>query len=383
MCSVHLYCTILRKIRKSLDESSVNPEVTDVTGANGNSTGQGDGGPSACDPRFSAEHPVAPERSSRHQPHSHTHSHAGTHAAEHGLRVQTATAFHRRRLALVIAVTLTIVGVQVVGSLLSGSLSLLADAAHMLTDAAGVAIALGASYLAALPASAARSFGYLRVEVLAALVNGLILCVVSIVVLVEALRRIGEPADVEPGIMLIAAVIGAIANLVSMLMLRSGQRQNLNVRGAYLEVLGDLLGSVAVIVAALVIWGTGWVWADQVASIVIAVLILPRAFSLLREVVEVLLEATPRGIDTEQIRTHLCAIPGVVEVHDLHAWTITSGVLALSAHVTVADDAWSERGVHEVLDESKACLREHFGVDHSTLQLEPGGHRRAGPHRHR
>ena len=332
-----------------------------------------------CDPRFSAEHPVAPERA----PRRHSHSHAGTHAAEHGLVVQTASAFHRRRLALVIAVTLTIVGVQVVGSLLSGSLSLLADAAHMLTDAAGVAIALGASYLAALPASAARSFGYLRVEVLAALVNGLILCVVSIVVLVEALRRIGEPADVEPGIMLIAAVIGAIANLVSMLMLRSGQRQNLNVRGAYLEVLGDLLGSVAVIVAALVIWGTGWLWADQVASIVIAVLILPRAFSLLREVVEVLLEATPRGIDTEQIRTHLCAIPGVVEVHDLHAWTITSGVPALSAHVTVADDAWNERGVHEVLDESKACLREHFGVDHSTLQVEPGGHRRAGPHRHR
>ena len=234
-----------------------------------------------------------------------------------------------------------------------------------------------------MPATAARTFGYLRVEVLAALVNGLILCVVSVVVLVEALRRLGQPVEVDPGIMLIAAVIGAVANLVSLLILHKGQRQNLNVRGAYLEVLGDLLGSVAVIAAALIIWATGFMWVDQAASILIALLILPRALSLLRDVVEVLLEATPRGVDTEQIRTHLCAIPGVVEVHDLHAWTITSGVLALSAHVTIYGDTWDDQQVHAVLDEAKACLREHFGVDHSTLQLEPEGHRRAGPHRHR
>lgn len=329
----------------------------------------------ACAPGFSADHPDPPEHPPRHRGH--------THPAAHALPISTASEFHRRRFVIVLVVTLTVVAVQVVGSLLSGSLSLLADAAHMLTDSAGVAIALGASYLAALPATAARTFGYLRVEVLAALVNGLILCVVSVVVLIETIRRLGEPVEVDPGIMLIAAVIGAVANLVSLLILRKGQKQNLNVRGAYLEVLGDLLGSVAVIVAALIIWGTGWVWADQAASILIAVLILPRALSLLRDVVEVLLEATPRGVDTEQIRTHLCAIPGVVEVHDLHAWTITSGVLALSAHVTLTGETWDDQQVHGVLDEAKACLREHFGVDHSTLQLEPEGHRRAGPHRHR
>ncbi|MGK0715325.1 cation diffusion facilitator family transporter [Leucobacter sp. W1153] len=303
--------------------------------------------------------------------------------AEHAGAPKTATAFYRRRLALVLLVTLSVAGVQVVGSVLSGSLSLLADAAHMLTDSAGVAIALGASFLATLPATAARTFGYLRVEVLAALINGLILCVVSIVVLVEALRRLGQPVEVNPGIMLIAAVIGAVANLISLLMLQRGQRESLNVRGAYLEVLGDLLGSIAVIAAALIIWVTGLMWVDQAASILIALLILPRALSLLRDVVEVLLEATPRGIDTEQIRTHLAAIPGVIEVHDLHAWTITSGVLALSAHVTVRDDIWNDRDVHAVLDEAKACLREHFHVDHSTLQLEPSGHRRAGPQSHR
>ena len=166
-------------------------------------------------------------------------------------------------------------------------------------------------------------------------------------------------------------------------MLRAGQRVSLNVRGAYLEVFGDLLGSIAVIAAAVIIWVTGWGWVDQAASILIALLILPRAVSLLRDVVEVLLEATPRGTDIEQIRAHLSAVPGVVEVHDLHAWTITSGVLALSAHVTVQREAWNDRDYHGILDESQACLRTHFGVDHSTLQLEPEGHRRGGPHRHR
>ncbi len=329
-----------------------------------------------CAPGFSADHPEAP-LPPRHRGRAHDHATPHPHAAP------TATAFHRRRLVLVLVLTLAVVAVQVVGALWSGSLSLLADAAHMLTDAAGVGIALVASLIAALPATARRTFGYLRVEILAALVNGLILAVVSVVVLIEAIRRLGEPVDVEPGIMLVAAVIGALANLVSLLVLRAGQQVSLNVRGAYLEVLGDLLGSIAVIAAALIIWSTGWGWVDQAASILIALLILPRAFGLLRDVVEVLLEATPRGTDIEQIRAHLSAVPGVVEVHDLHAWTITSGVLALSAHVTVQREAWNDRDYHGILDESKACLRTHFRVDHSTLQLEPEGHRRAGPHRHR
>ena len=307
----------------------------------------------------------------------------GPRTGEHAGPVSTAAGGQRSRLALVLVVTLAVVAVQVVGSLLSGSLSLLADAAHLLTDAVGISIALGASALAGLPATARRTFGYLRVEVLAALVNGLILCVVSVVVLIEAFQRMGRPVEVEPGVMLLAAVIGGVANLVSLLLLRRGQRESLNVRGAYLEVFGDLLGSIAVIVAGVTIWVTGWVLADQLASVLIAVLIVPRALGLLREVVWVLLEATPRGIDLEEVRDHLRGVPGVLEVHDLHAWTITSGVVALSAHVSVRSEVWGDDAVHEVLEAANACLHEHFGVDHATLQLEPEGHHRADPPPHR
>ena len=217
---------------------------------------------------------------------------------------------------------------------------------------------------------------------LAALANGIVLGVIGIVIFVEAIRRFGSEVEVASVPMLVAAAIGGLANLVSLLILRSGQKESLNVRGAYLEVLGDLLGSVAVIVAGIVILLTDWFWADQVASILIAVMILPRAFSLLRDVVNVLLEASPRGVDVEVARAHMLAVPGVVEVHDLHAWTITSGVPAFSAHVIVDESAWSEESYHAILDELKACLRTHFGTEHSTLQLEPRGHRRSGPHRH-
>ncbi len=340
-----------------------------------------------CTPEFSAGHPAA--ASDRHESGGHSHGIGGhshgdsAHAQPPGTSPGTATARHRRRLVLVLVITLSVVGVQLVGAWLSGSLALLADAGHMLTDATGVGIALVASLIAALPATSRRTFGYLRVEVLAALANGVVLGVIAVIVFVEAIRRIGSEVEVHAGIMLVAAAVGAAANLVSLLLLHSGQRESLNVRGAYLEVLGDLLGSIAVIAAAIVIWTTGWQWVDQAASILIALLIFPRAISLLRDVVNVLLEATPRGLDTEEVRTHLLAVPGVVGVHDLHAWTITSGVPALSAHVTMSDEVWGEREYHAVLDELKACLREHFDIDHSTLQLEPEGHRRSGAFRHR
>lgn len=317
-----------------------------------------------CAPEFSPGHPPASKGSGE--------SHAGH---SHGLEgAATATGKHRKRLILVLAITLSVFLVQIVGAFISKSLSLLADSGHMLTDATGVAIALLASIIATLPANSKRTYGYLRVEVLAALANGIVLGVIAVVIFVQAISRFGSEVEVQSTPMLIAAVIGAAANLVSLLILRSGQEESLNVRGAYLEVLGDLLGSLAVIVAGIIIALTGWMVVDQIASIAIALLIAPRAYSLLRDVVLVLLEATPKDFDVDAAREHMLAVPGVIEVHDVHAWTITSGVPAFSAHVTITDDSWSERGYHDVLDELKACLVQHFNVGHSTLQIEPESH---------
>lgn len=333
-----------------------------------------------CAPGFSPGHPL-PQAAGGSAP---AHAHAHSHAHDHGLSGHaTATAKHRKLLVVVLIITLSVVGVQFVGALISRSLSLLADTGHMLTDATAIAIALIASVIATLPASSKRTFGYLRVEVLAALVNGVVLGVIAVFIFVEAIRRIGTEVEVASTPMLIAAAIGAAANLTSLLMLRSAQRESLNVRGAYLEVLGDLLGSAAVIVAAIIIMLTDWQWVDQLASVLIALMILPRAYSLLRDVVNVLLEAAPPGVDVDEARAHLRSVPGVIDVHDVHAWTITSGVPSFSAHVTISDDAWNEAKYHAILDELKACLREHFGTDHSTLQIEPEGHRQPGPHRHR
>ncbi|MFC5337404.1 cation diffusion facilitator family transporter [Leucobacter denitrificans] len=326
-----------------------------------------------CEPGFSAGHPAAPAHAQTGDGHSHSHGLDGA---------ASATGKHRKRLVWVLVITLSVVGVQVVGAIISNSLALLADAGHMLTDATGVGIALIASLIAGLPASSKRTYGYLRVEVLAALANGIVLGVIAVIILVQAISRFGNEVEVASVPMLIAAVIGAVANLVSLFILQSAQRESLNVRGAYLEVLGDLLGSVAVIAAALIIMFTGWVMVDQLASILIAALIVPRAYSLLRDVVNVLLEATPKDIDIGAARAHMLAVPGVVEVHDVHAWTITSGVPAFSAHVTITDESWSERGYHAVLDELKACLMTHFSLEHSTLQLEPESHHLAGLHSH-
>jgi cobalt-zinc-cadmium efflux system protein len=293
------------------------------------------------------------------------HSHA------HG----TATGQHRRRLVVVLAITLGVVGAQVVGGLASGSLALLADAGHMLTDATGVAIALTATTLAARPPTKARTFGLHRAEILAALGNALLLGGLAVWVVVEALGRWGDPPEVATGLMLTVAGIGAVANLVSLLVLRGGQHESLNLRGAYLEVLGDLIGSVAVIVAGVVIAVTGWARADVVASLVIGLLIVPRAFSLLREVVDVLLEATPKGLDLDEVRGHILRVDDVVDVHDLHAWTITSGVPALSAHVVVGQECLDAGRHGVVLDAVAQCLGAHFAMEHCTFQLEPVGHR--------
>jgi cobalt-zinc-cadmium efflux system protein len=283
----------------------------------------------------------------------------------------SAAAGHRGRLVVVLAVTLVVLVVELVGAALSGSLALVADAGHVLADAAGIALALGAVWFAARPATPQRTFGYYRLEILAAVGNAVLLLGVAGVVLWEAARRLTDPPAVASSLMVTVAVVGLVANAGCLWLLRDGQRHSLNLRGAYLEVWGDLLGSVAVLAAAAVIALTGLRVADPVASAVIAVAILARTWRLLREAVEVLLEAAPRGVDLGEVRRHLLATPGVAGVHDLHAWTITSGLPVVSVHVVVAGDADAGR----VLDGLGACLAGHFDIEHSTFQLEQPEHR--------
>jgi cobalt-zinc-cadmium efflux system protein len=283
----------------------------------------------------------------------------------------SAAAAHRGRLAAVFAITMAVLVVEVVGAALSGSLALLADAGHMLTDGAGIGLALLAIRFAARPATLQRTFGYYRLEILAAVVNAVLLFGVAGFVLVEARRRLFDPPEVASGLMLAVAAVGLVANAVSMWLLRGGQRHSLNMRGAYLEVLGDLLGSVAVLAAAVVIAVTGFQAADPIASALIALLILPRTWRLLSEAVDVLLEAAPKGVDLAEVRRHLVETPGVTDVHDLHAWTITSGLPVLSVHVVLEREA----DAGEVLDGLGACLAGHFDIEHSTFQLEQPEHR--------
>jgi cobalt-zinc-cadmium efflux system protein len=253
-------------------------------------------------------------------------------------------------------------------------LALLADAGHMFTDVAGILLAVLAVTFAARPATLERTFGHYRLEILAAVVNAVLLFGVAGYILIEAWQRWFDQPQVEGGVMLVFAVVGLVANLAGLLVLRAGSKDSLNVRGAYLEVLGDTLGSVAVIAAAVVITATGWTRADVVASVAVALMILPRTWSLLREAVDVLLEATPRGVDLEQVRRHLLDVPGVLGAHDLHAWTITSGLPVLSVHVVAADEALADGGGGRLLDRFAECLAEHFDVEHCTFQLEPAGH---------
>jgi cobalt-zinc-cadmium efflux system protein len=281
----------------------------------------------------------------------------------------------RSRLKVVLAVTVAMVLVEGVGAFVSGSLALLADAGHLVTDAAAVALALSASYVATLPPTSRRTFGFHRAEILAALTNAVVLLVVCGYLAVEGVRRLVDPVDVQTTPMLVFAVVGLLGNAVSLSLLVRRRDSSLNMRGAYLEVLSDLLGSVLVVVAAVLVAVTGFERADPIASLLIAALILPRSFGLLREAVDVLLETTPAHLDLDDVRDHLRQVPGVVDVHDLHAWTITSGMPVLSAHVTVSDACLADRGVGSLLDEFSQCVAAHFAVDHVTFQIEPESHR--------
>ena len=264
------------------------------------------------------------------------------------------------------------------GGLASNSLALLADAGHVLTDVAGISLALVAIWIASRPASDARTFGYLRLEVLAAAANAFLLFGVAAFILVEAWSRLSEPPVVASGLMLGVALVGLVANGVSLWLLRDSQEHSLNMRGAYLEVMGDFIGSAAVIVAAIVIALTGWTAADAVASALIGLLILPRTFALLREATDVLLEATPKGVDMDHVRQHILDAPGVVDCHDLHAWTITSGMNVVSAHVTLAEGA----DAAATLDALCECLSDDFDIEHSTFQLETVDRRRVEERSH-
>jgi cobalt-zinc-cadmium efflux system protein len=295
--------------------------------------------------------------------------------AHHGDGHAAERSADRGRLRLVLLVTVAVMVLQLVGALLSGSLALLADAAHMVTDAAAVALALSASYMATLPSTPRRTFGFHRAEILAALANAVVLLGVCSYLVWSGVRRLLDPVEIEADLMLGFALVGLAANGVSVGLLVRRRDRSLNMRGAYLEVLSDLLGSVAVVVAAVVVLATGFTGADPIASLLIAAMILPRSFSLLREAVDVLLEASPPGVDLEEVQSHLADVPGVVDVHDLHAWTITSGIPVLSVHVTVTDACLAERGVGALLDEFSDCVASHFDVDHATFQIEPESHR--------
>lgn len=280
---------------------------------------------------------------------------------------ESASGRHAGRLRIVLGITILILVVELAGALLSNSLALLADAGHVFTDVAGLSLTLIAIRFAARPATPKRTYGHYRLEILAAVVNAVLLFGVAGLVLVEAWRRLAHPPEVAGPLMLGTALVGLCANAVSLWMLRRGQRESLNLRGAYLEVLGDLLGSLAVVVAAGVIAWTGLRAADPLASIAVGLMILPRTVRLLREAVDVLLEATPRGIDLDEVRRHILGAPGVADVHDLHVWSITSGLNAVSAHVVAEDGA----DPAEVLDHLARCLDGDFDVAHSTFQVEP------------
>jgi cobalt-zinc-cadmium efflux system protein len=290
----------------------------------------------------------------------------------HDLR--TAAGRHRGRLVAVLVISVGVLVAQVVGGLLAGSLALLADAGHMLTDVAGLALALVAITLAQRPPTPTRTWGLARAEVLAAGVNALLLVGVAAWVLVEGISRLGDPPEVASGVMLVFGAVGLAGNLVAVGLLASAQRASINMRGAFLEVVSDAVASVGVILAALVTRYTAFPHADTVVAVAIALFILPRALRLLGDAVRVLLESTPRDVDLVDVRRHILEIPRVLDVHDLHASMVTSGLPVLSAHVVVEAACFQDGHAPRVLDQLQRCLRDDFDVLHSTFQLEPHGH---------
>ena len=287
---------------------------------------------------------------------------------DHGTQALNAGARHRGRLWCAAGLLAAFMVVETVAALLTGSLALLSDAGHMFTDVLGIAMALAAITAAGRAATdSQRTFGLYRLEVLAALANAVLLTAVAVFVLVEAVRRFTDPPDVPAGSMLVVAFGGLLINIVAFMLLRSGAKESINVRGAYLEVVGDLLGSVGVIVAAAIIGLTGWSYADPIVAVLVALMILPRTFALGRSAVRILVQAAPKHLDITEVRARLAAVEGVCDVHDLHVWTLTSGMDVASAHLSLEPAA--ELGA--VLTRAREALHEDFHIDHATLQVEP------------
>ncbi|GAA2751083.1 cation diffusion facilitator family transporter [Amnibacterium kyonggiense] len=301
--------------------------------------------------------------------HDHDHGHGGT---------------PTRALAVVLAITASVLVAEVVGALLTGSLALLVDAAHVLTDVLGLGLALAAARLAARSATARRTYGWARAEVLGAAAQAAVLLGVGVFVVVEAIRRFTEPADVPGPALLVFGAIGLLGNLVAVVVLRRSGGADLNTRAARLEVLNDALGSVGVLIAGLVIALTGWTRADGVAALLVGALIVPRTLLLLRDALDVLLEAVPRGLDLEEVRGHLLEQEHVLAVHDLHATRVSSSLPVLSAHVVIEPVCFRNGTAPAVLDALQHCVAAHFPVSltHSTFQLEPPAHtaHEAGTH---
>jgi cobalt-zinc-cadmium efflux system protein len=300
---------------------------------------------------------------------SETDSH--THRADEGAsgHATSAAGQSQRRLLIVLGLTLVYVLAEVAGGLYTHSLALLANAGHMFTDAFGLGLAVAAINFARRSATPQKTYGFYRTEILAALANAILLILVSVYILFEAWQRLRQPPEVDALPMLIVAIGGLAVTLVGVKLLHAGSEESLNVRGAFLEVLSDLFGALGTIVAALVLLFTGWPWADVIASLFIGVLVLPRAWGLLKSVVEVLLEAAPAGMRVEEIQAALCQVPGVRSVHDLHLWTITSGFVAMSGHVEAVG-----RPSEDVLHDLQRLVRERFKIEHATLQVESADH---------
>ena len=296
--------------------------------------------------------------------HSHAHSHAGQGGRQRGAE--------RRGLMLALVTTTVILVAEAVGGWLSNSLALLADAGHMLSDALALVLAYAAISLAARPATRSKTYGWHRLEILAALLNGVVLVLISVFIVWEAYKRVLHPPDVGVPLMLVIAAIGLVANILGLFFL-SGHHHSLNMRGAYLHVLGDLLSSVGVVVGGLAMWATGAMWVDPVLSVLISVVIVAGAWRLLKESVDVLLEATPAGIDHAEVESRIRALDGVTGVHDLHIWCITSGVNALSCHVEVKQEILAR--CESMLDAIRHVAREDFSIGHVTVQIEPEGYK--------
>ena len=305
---------------------------------------------------------------------SHDHS---TDGAGHRHGAQSS----RPRLAIALGITSVVLVAEVIGAIVTGSLALLVDAAHMLTDAGGLTIALIAATLAVRPPTGKRTWGFARSEVLGATAQAAVLLAVGIFVVVEAVQRLFDPPEIAGDLLVVFGVIGLLGNVASIAVLASHRGNNLNMRAAFLEVVNDALGSVAVIVAAIVILVTGFQFADAIAAILIGALIVPRAVLLLRDSTNVLLESTPKGVDLETVRGHLLELEHVIAVHDLHVSQIATGLPVLTAHVVVEDSCFYDGHTAQMLDDLQHCVAEHFDVqiEHSTFQLEPSGH---GAHEH-